>query len=567
MKFTLGLVATILAVTSFSALSAIDYDEQIAPIFRSYCAGCHNEREWEGDFSLETYASLREGGDKGDPVVPGDASKSYLIKVIEGHSKPKMPPKDEPQVPASELERLKAWIAEGAKGPAEDRSLYDHLVVPNLPASSVEAPITAIAHSADGSKRAVGRYARIDILKGGSEEVTLTLTEVPGKVNALEFSPQGDALLVASGITGLKGIAQLWDVETGELLREFGQHHDVLYDATFSPDGTLIATAGYDTTIHLWDRQAGTLLRSLTAHQEAVFDLCFHPNGRILASASADETVKLWRVADGTRLDTLSQPQGSQVGVCFAGDHVISAGADKRLHQWRLVSLKEPKINPVEQSRFAHETGITALLKMPDGKHLLSAAEDRTIKVWSLPELAEVHAYAPLPDIVSHLSALPGEGAVVAATMSGELEKLALPSKRTKAVGHTEPESSATPDEESTDDETEVAQANDAEPNNSPSEAQRLTLPVEVKGSISSPNDTDLFRFTAKAGQALMLAVDAARSKSLLDSKLEVLDLEGTPIEQVILQATRDSWFTFRGKDSKTSDDFRVHNWGRDGAK
>jgi len=29
----------------------------------------------------------------------------------------------------------------------------------------------------------------------------------------------------------------------------------------------------------------------------------------------------------------------------------------------------------------------------------------------------------------------------------------------------------------------------------------------------------------------------------------------------VVLQAMRDSWFTFRGKDSSTSDDFRVHNW------
>jgi len=32
-------------------------------------------------------------------------------------------------------------------------------------------------------------------------------------------------------------------------------------------------------------------------------------------------------------------------------------------------------------------------------------------------------------------------------------------------------------------------------------------------------------------------------------------------VERVVLQATRDSWFTFRGKDSNQSDDFRMHNW------
>ncbi|MFM8577878.1 MAG: hypothetical protein ACKOCN_03620, partial [Planctomycetaceae bacterium] len=46
-----------------------------------------------------------------------------------------------------------------------------------------------------------------------------------------------------------------------------------------------------------------------------------------------------------------------------------------------------------------------------------------------------------------------------------------------------------------------------------------------------------------------------------LDSKLEILHADGGPVEQVVLQAVRDSWFTFRGKDSQQSDDFRLHNW------
>jgi hypothetical protein len=40
-----------------------------------------------------------------------------------------------------------------------------------------------------------------------------------------------------------------------------------------------------------------------------------------------------------------------------------------------------------------------------------------------------------------------------------------------------------------------------------------------------------------------------------------VLDAAGRPVEQVVLQATRDSWFTFRGKDSTQSGDFRLQNW------
>ena len=35
----------------------------------------------------------------------------------------------------------------------------------------------------------------------------------------------------------------------------------------------------------------------------------------------------------------------------------------------------------------------------------------------------------------------------------------------------------------------------------------------------------------------------------------------GRPVAQVVLQAVRDSWFTFRGKNSTQSGDFRLQNW------
>ena len=58
-----------------------------------------------------------------------------------------------------------------------------------------------------------------------------------------------------------------------------------------------------------------------------------------------------------------------------------------------------------------------------------------------------------------------------------------------------------------------------------------------------------------------MVEVDAARSRSKLDSFVEVLDAPGRRIERVLLQAVRDSYFTFRGKDDSTVDDFRLFNW------
>ena len=549
----------ILFSSALTSVHASDhYDATIAPIFRSYCAGCHNAQDIEGEFSLETYASLRDGGDKGDPIKPGQADDSYLIKVIEGRAKPKMPPKDEPQMPVEDLLKLKAWIIDGASGPGQDSSLFDHVVVPELTASSAIAPITALAYSLDGEQRAVARYGRVDVLAAQSSQVLRTLTDLPGKVNAAQFTADGKSLLIATGITGLKGVAQRWNVESGAFEAEFGGHADVLYDAVFSPDEQWVATAGYDRQIRIWNAGDGQLVRTLTAHQGAVFDLAFNPSGTILASASADETVKLWRMRDGLRLDTLSQPQGEQVSVSFTNDgaYVVSAGADKRLHFWQLVSREEPALNPMIHSRFAHESAITSLLCMPDSKHLVTAAADRSLKVWSLPDLIEVHAYDALPDVVSTLASVAQHPLFVAARMDGSLQTYGLISSRLPSLVVSEVE---------TDREAQARQALslsvEMEPNNAPNEATNLSLPIVVSGTIGSSTDVDLYRFSARAGQRLLLAIDAARSKSALDSKVEVLDLKGRPIEQVRLQATRDSWLTFRGKDSSTSGDFRVHNW------
>ena len=103
------------------------------------------------------------------------------------------------------------------------------------------------------------------------------------------------------------------------------------------------------------------------------------------------------------------------------------------------------------------------------------------------------------------------------------------------------------------------------EPNNGPGQANRLTASRRVTGAIDGTrrrrSDADFFRFAAKAGEQWVFEVNAARSKSKLDSYLEVLDGQGRRVPRVLLQAVRDSYFTFRGKNDSETGDFRVFNW------
>ena len=106
------------------------------------------------------------------------------------------------------------------------------------------------------------------------------------------------------------------------------------------------------------------------------------------------------------------------------------------------------------------------------------------------------------------------------------------------------------------------------EPNNVPDQANRLTLPARVTGAIdggaAGRSDSDFFRFAAKAGEQWVFEINAARSQSKLDSYVEVLDGQGRRIPRVLLQAVRDSYFTFRGKNDQRDRRFSRLQLGRD---
>ncbi len=96
------------------------------------------------------------------------------------------------------------------------------------------------------------------------------------------------------------------------------------------------------------------------------------------------------------------------------------------------------------------------------------------------------------------------------------------------------------------------------EPNDTPDQAQPLTIPASVNGRLyvkDQPDaaDTDLYSFEAEQGQRLVIETRAAMLGSPADTKIEVLDSKGDPVPEVVLQATKDSWLTLRSADSASA--------------
>jgi hypothetical protein len=68
----------------------------------------------------------------------------------------------------------------------------------------------------------------------------------------------------------------------------------------------------------------------------------------------------------------------------------------------------------------------------------------------------------------------------------------------------------------------------DKEPNNDPAHAQKVNLPMIVNGRIDRPDDWDVFQFTGKSNDTIVVEVYARRLDSPLDSVLKLTDAQGT---------------------------------------
>src|SRR5712691_7373658 len=71
---------------------------------------------------------------------------------------------------------------------------------------------------------------------------------------------------------------------------------DTILCMSWSPDGKRLASGCIDQTIQLWDTQTGELLRILEGHSNIIWSVMWSPDGRMLASGSEDETIRLWNM-------------------------------------------------------------------------------------------------------------------------------------------------------------------------------------------------------------------------------------------------------------------------------
>ncbi|NKB67317.1 MAG: hypothetical protein GKR89_09680 [Candidatus Latescibacteria bacterium] len=124
----------------------------------------------------------------------------------------------------------------------------------------------------------------------------------------LAFSPDGRVLAAGSQRT-LAGkpeyAARLWDIASGAQIGYLPGHTDRIESINFSADGSLLVTAGRDSTVRLWAWDSGQPVAVFRGHQAPVGTAAFSPDDLTIASVDWQGQILLW---DWNQASTAVEP-------------------------------------------------------------------------------------------------------------------------------------------------------------------------------------------------------------------------------------------------------------------
>ena len=161
--------------------------------------------------------------------------------------------------------------------------------------------------------------------------------------------------------------------------------------------------------------------------------MAFSADGGRLLSASADGTLREWHCATGEELRSVRASTGhvgtiiNAVAALPGIGRAVTGSSDLTVKVWDLT-------RPAPRDRYAHEGPVYRLLFTPDGKHLISGADDP--KIWDVDtgrqrrlreDITNLHDMAVTPD-GTLLLMVEADGSVIISKLNRGTTVLRLPS-------------------------------------------------------------------------------------------------------------------------------------------
>ena len=205
------------------------------------------------------------------------------------------------------------------------------------------------------------------------------------RINQICVTPDEEYVVSCSNDSTIR----IWSIDTGLQVGEslYG-HAGVINSVCVSPDGKLIISAGEDGTVRVWDLNSGKQYgKPLLGHNCNIKSICMSFDGKYIISADQKGRIRFWDFVSRVQIGDIVECQCDSIeSIAVLPDNstVVAAGYDGKI---RFFDLENRVLTGQIE---AHGDWINGIEISRDGKVVVSASGDQSIKLWDSTTLMPI---------------------------------------------------------------------------------------------------------------------------------------------------------------------------------